>query len=203
LFGRRTRATVNLVDSRDTVREARHPIMTTPTDVTAWYTASNEPELTAFGTVHGQGITGTRGPGGLVHLESIRTLVDVASALLDLAGRAGASFAMPAMEGRWWVEDDRPPFDVPRAEWCWQLYFRLPDDLPAPLFDVARETAAGGPSGGTRAAGDVHGGAVRTDRSCRRIRRVTANPGEDRPPHVRGAFETKRSAPRDPFVRRQ
>ena len=48
---------------------------------------------------------------------------------------------MPRMEGRWWVEDDRPPFQVPRTEWCWQLFLRLPDELPAPLADQAREFA--------------------------------------------------------------
>jgi len=109
-----------------------------PTD---WYTASEEAELAEFGIVHGLGITGKGEPGGPVHLESIEILVGVAGPLFDLAGQSGAPLAMPPMEGRWWVEDDRPPFDVPRAEWSWQLFLRLPDDLPAPLFDLAREAA--------------------------------------------------------------
>ena len=105
----------------------------------AWYSAADEPELVEFGTVHGLGITGKGDPGGPVHLESIKTLVGVAAPLLPLAARSGSQFAMPPMEGRWWVEEDRPPFEVPRAEWCWQLFLRLQDDLPAPLFDRARE----------------------------------------------------------------
>lgn len=91
--------------------------------------------------MHGLGITGKGEPGGPAHLESIEILVGVAGPLIDLARQSGVPFAMPPMEGRWWVEDDRPPFDVPRDEWCWQLLLRLPDDLPAPLFDLAREAA--------------------------------------------------------------
>jgi hypothetical protein len=107
----------------------------------AWYTAAEEPELVEFGTVHGLGISGRGEPGGPVHLHSIQTLFAVASPLLDLAAQAGTPFDMPPMEGRWWVEDDRPPFEVPRSEWCWQLFVRLPDELPAPLADHAREVA--------------------------------------------------------------
>jgi hypothetical protein len=108
---------------------------------TSWYTAADEPELVEFGTVHGLGITGRGEPGGSAHLESIQTLFAVASPLFDLTAQSGTSFEMPPMEGRWWVEDDRPPFEVPRSEWCWQLFLRLPDDLSAAFVDRAREIA--------------------------------------------------------------
>ncbi|GAB3431488.1 hypothetical protein [Flindersiella endophytica] len=109
-----------------------------------WYTATEEPELTEFGTVHGLGITGQGAPGAAAHMESTGLLYAVAGPLLGLAAAtstAGSPFSMPPLEGRWWVEDDRPPFEVPREEWCWQLFLRLPDDLPAALFDQAREVA--------------------------------------------------------------
>jgi hypothetical protein len=109
--------------------------------MTSWYEAAEQPELVEFGTVHGLGITGRGAPGGRVHMESTRLLYAVAGPLLGLAAQAGAPFGMPPLEGRWWVEDDRPPFDVPREEWCWQLFLRLPDDLAAGLVDQARELA--------------------------------------------------------------
>lgn len=105
----------------------------------AWYTAADEPELVEFGTVHGLGLPGRGEPGGPAHLESIHTLFAVASTLVDLAAKASMPFDLQPMEGRWWVEDDRRPFEVPRSEWCWQLFMRLPDDLAAPLVDHARE----------------------------------------------------------------
>jgi hypothetical protein len=74
---------------------------------------TEQPELTEFATVYGLSITRTGEPGGPVQLESIQTLVDVASPLLDLAAQSGGSFAMTAMEGCWRAVDDRPPFDVP------------------------------------------------------------------------------------------
>lgn len=116
----------------------------------AWYTATEEPELTDFGTVHGLGITGQGAPGAPAHMESTRLLYAVAGPLLGLAAQAGSPFAMPPLEGRWWVEDERPPFDVPREEWCWQLFLRLPDDLPPALFDQARELARADHAGAAR-----------------------------------------------------
>jgi hypothetical protein len=116
----------------------------------AWYTATEEPELTEFGTVHGLGITGQGAPGGPVHVESTGLLYAVAGPLLGLAAQAGSPFPMPPLEGRWWVEDDRPAFDVPREQWCWQLFLRLPDDLPPALFDQARELARAEQPGAAR-----------------------------------------------------
>ncbi|MCC5575785.1 hypothetical protein IMZ11_09045 [Microtetraspora sp. AC03309] len=56
---------------------------------------------------------------------------------------------MPPLEGRWWVEDTRPPLEVPRDEWHWHLFLRLPDTLDPALADQAREAAP------IRASGDA------------------------------------------------
>lgn len=109
--------------------------------MTVTETVTEQPELVEIGAARGLGITGRGEPGGAVHLESIQLLYAVAGPLLGLAAQAGAPFPMPPMEGRWWVEDERPPFEVPRAEWCWQVFLPLPDDMPAALFDQAREIA--------------------------------------------------------------
>jgi len=46
---------------------------------------------------------------------------------------------VPALEGRWWVEDDRPPLTVPRAQWRWHLFLRLPESVEPGRVDGARQ----------------------------------------------------------------
>jgi hypothetical protein len=70
-------------------------------------------------------------PGGAEHMTAIQALYAVAAPLL-----AGA---LPALEGRWWVEDDRPPLTVPRSQWRWHLFLRLPESVQPGRVDEARQ----------------------------------------------------------------
>jgi hypothetical protein len=56
--------------------------------------------------------------------------------------------APPPLEGRWWVEDERPALAVPREEWRWHLFMRLPD--PAHSAAAARLPIAGLPPAAAR-----------------------------------------------------
>ncbi|MEU8278840.1 hypothetical protein ACFYOK_35095 [Microbispora bryophytorum] len=102
-----------------------------------WYSAADTPELAGFGPVTGLGVTGHGAPGGPAHLAAITALYAVAGPLTGLAG----GLPMPALEGRWWVEDvTRHPLDVPRDEWHWHLFLRLHASLhhaQDPAFDPA------------------------------------------------------------------
>lgn len=96
-----------------------------------WYAASDTPELVEFGTVRGLGVTGLGEPGGTEHTTAIQALYAVAAPLV--------ADALPALEGRWWVEDDRPPLTVPRQQWRWHLFVRLPESVPPKHIDEARQ----------------------------------------------------------------
>src|SRR5262245_49672750 len=50
-------------------------------------------------------------------------------------------FQMPPLEGRWWIEDERRWFEVPRDQWRWHLFLRVLDSMPVELVDPARETS--------------------------------------------------------------
>jgi hypothetical protein len=102
-----------------------------------WYAASDSPELVEFGPVRGLGVTGVGEPGGVEHMTAIQALYAVAAPLL--------ADALPALEGRWWVEDDRPPLTVPRSQWRWHLFLRLPESVEPARADGARQ-ATGLPS---------------------------------------------------------
>ncbi|GAB2450685.1 hypothetical protein GCM10027187_18050 [Streptosporangium sandarakinum] len=92
-----------------------------------WYSAADDPEVVEFGPVRALSITGQGEPGGAVYGTSVGALYAVAGELIGVAARHGWMFELPCLEGRWWVEDERPPFDVPREEWWWHLFLRLPD----------------------------------------------------------------------------
>jgi hypothetical protein len=96
-----------------------------------WYAAADGPELVEFGPVRGLAATGVGEPGGPEHLASIQALSAVAARLLG--------DRVPALEGRWWVEDDRPPLTVPRARWRWHLFVRLPESVAPAAVEAARQ----------------------------------------------------------------
>ncbi|MFI0374338.1 GyrI-like domain-containing protein [Actinomadura sp. 1N219] len=96
--------------------------------MSGWYEASEEPELVEYGRVSGLAATGRGEPGGVAYGESV-------GALYAVMGVLGG--AMAPLEGFWWVEDECSPFDVPRDQWWWHLFLRLPDDTES--VDQARE----------------------------------------------------------------
>ncbi|MFB4300491.1 GyrI-like domain-containing protein [Actinomadura sp. NTSP31] len=83
----------------------------------SWYEAAEKPEIAEFGPVSGLAVTGRGEPGGAAYGASV-------GALYAVMGALGAP--MVPLEGRWWVEDERSPFEVPRDEWWWHLFLRLP-----------------------------------------------------------------------------
>lgn len=87
------------------------------------------PTITTHGPVTCLSVTGRGEPGGSEYQEALRALYTVGGPLG--AGRA-------PLEGQWWVEDERPAFEVPREEWRWHLLLPLPD---GPLADGAVERA--------------------------------------------------------------
>jgi hypothetical protein len=104
-----------------------------------WYSASDEPEEVTFGPVRGLSVSGQGEPGGTAYMKALNPLLAVAKATLNIAAEMNSPFTMPPLEGLWWVEDNRAWSDVPRAEWCWHLFVRLPDSLSAEVADRARE----------------------------------------------------------------
>lgn len=97
-----------------------------------WYEASDTPELVEFGPVRGLAVTGQGEPGGAAYNISVQ-------ALYTVFGFTGAP--IPPLEGRWWVEDDRPGLEVPREEWHWHLFLRLPETAdPTAAIEQARES---------------------------------------------------------------
>jgi hypothetical protein len=107
-------------------------------DDSAYYTASVTPELVDIDPVRVLGREGRGEPGGQAHLEAINALYAVVGGILDVV-QDHDTFVVPPLEGLWWVEDQRPAFEVPREEWRWQLLLRIPDPVEATVAEEVVE----------------------------------------------------------------
>jgi hypothetical protein len=90
-----------------------------------YFSASTTPEIVEIGPVRAIAVSGVGAPGGESHMRAIKALY-AAAEVAEGAGTSGQGPELPPMEGLWWVEDDRPPFEVPRDEWHWQLFIQVP-----------------------------------------------------------------------------
>jgi hypothetical protein len=96
------------------------------TSDSTYFSAPTTPEIVEIGPVRALAVSGVGAPGGESHLRAIKALYAAAAGVAEDAGTSGQQPELPPMEGLWWVEDDRPPFDVPREEWHWQLLLQVP-----------------------------------------------------------------------------
>lgn len=90
------------------------------------------PEIVEIDTIRGLGVTGQGEPGGAEYTQACQALYAVAARLM----------VPPPLEGRWWVEDERSPFEVPREQWRWHLFLRVPDPIEPGQVDQAREAVS-------------------------------------------------------------
>jgi hypothetical protein len=109
----------------------------------SYYNAATAPELVEIRPVRVLALEGRGAPGGAAHLGAIETLYAVMHGVQAAAGETLA-FLVPPLEGLWWVDDERPPLEVPREEWRWQLLLRVPDQVESRWVDLARDQAGGG-----------------------------------------------------------
>jgi hypothetical protein len=113
------------------------------------YDAPDEPELAEFGPVTGLAVSGRGAPGAPEHATATQSLYAVAGSLLGGFPRG----EVPPLEGRWWVEDERPALAVPRDEWRWHLFLQVavpdshlpPRGLPPAAARVQVTTFTEGP----------------------------------------------------------
>jgi hypothetical protein len=100
-----------------------------------YFEASETPEVVDIEPMRALAIEGVGAPGGPAHMDAIRVLYEAANNLAHRTAQGGQPFELPPMEGLWWVEDERPPFEVPRDEWHWQLLLQIPSGVP--VRDIA------------------------------------------------------------------
>ncbi|MBU4361073.1 GyrI-like domain-containing protein [bacterium] len=104
-----------------------------------YYTAKTTPEVVEFGEIPFLTIEGRGEPAGKEFTSKVETLYPFAYGVKNLCKKQGKDFAVPKLEGLWWVESDKPALEVPREEWQWKLLIRMPDFAAPEIVEKARE----------------------------------------------------------------
>jgi hypothetical protein len=117
--------------------------MTTKLDLTkeykTYYTAKTTPEIVEFDKIPFLTIEGEGEPAGKEFTSKVKALYPLAYGVKNICKKQGKDFAVPKLEGLWWVESDRPALKVPRKDWRWKLLIRLPDFVTLEIVEKAKE----------------------------------------------------------------
>jgi len=93
----------------------------------SYYTAKTTPQIVELEEGLFLAIEGRGAPASEEFQERISALYSLAYAVKMQMKRKGRDFAVPPLEGLWWVDSDKHPLEVPREEWRYKLLIRLPD----------------------------------------------------------------------------
>jgi len=104
-----------------------------------YYTAKITPEIVEikeglFLTIEGKGA-----PGGDEFQTKVGALYSLAYGIKMLMKKEGKDFTVAKLEGLWWVDSDKPWYEVPREEWRWKLLIRQPEIVTSEIVENARE----------------------------------------------------------------
>ncbi len=117
--------------------------MATKLDLTkeykTYYTAKMVPEIVEFGGIPFLTVEGKGEPAGEVFTKAVEALYPLAYGVKNICKKQGKDFAVPKLEGLWWVESNKPALEVPRQEWQWKLLIRMPDFVNSGIVEKARE----------------------------------------------------------------
>jgi hypothetical protein len=104
-----------------------------------YYTAKTNPELFEFNEIPFLTIAGKGEPGGEEFTSKVEALYSLAYGVKNIYKKQGKDFAVPKLEGLWWVNSDKLALEVSREEWQWKLLIRLPDFVTLEAFEKTRE----------------------------------------------------------------
>ncbi len=103
----------------------------------SYYSAKQTPELLTFEPIHYLMISGKGEPGGSEFQKATEALFPLAYGIKKICKLQGKDFGIPALEGLWWTESNKPATEVPRSEWHWKLMIRMPDFADKEMLKTA------------------------------------------------------------------
>lgn len=104
-----------------------------------YYTATTNHQLVEFNEIQFLTIEGKSEPGGKEFTSKIDVLYSLAYSVKNLCKKQGKDFAVPKLEGLWWVESDKPWYEIPREKWHWKLLIRMPNFVTSKIIKSAKE----------------------------------------------------------------
>lgn len=102
-----------------------------------YYNPPAKPTLIDLGNLPFVVLAGQGDPSSEAFAAATEALFTLAYTIKSACKANGRDFAVPKLEGRWWVESDQPALEVPRAEWHYRLGIRMPEFVTADVFEQA------------------------------------------------------------------
>ena len=104
-----------------------------------YYTAKTIPEIVnveegKFLTIEGKGA-----PGSDEFQSKVSALYSLAYSIKILMKKEDKDFTVAKLEGLWWVESDKPWYEIPREEWRWKLLIRQPEFVTSKIFENGKQ----------------------------------------------------------------
>ena len=103
-----------------------------------YYSAKAKPELKEFRGLKFLVIMGKGEPAGKEFNAAVEALYPLAYGIKNIYKKQEKDFAVPKLEGLWWVNSDKNALDVPRSEWHWKLLIRMPDFVTGEKFEQTK-----------------------------------------------------------------
>ena len=103
-----------------------------------YYSAKKKPEIREFSELNFLTITGKGEPAGIEFTKAIEALYPLAYGIKKNYKNQEMDFAVPKLEGLWWVNSDKNALEVPRSEWHWKLLIRMPNFVTNEEFEKAK-----------------------------------------------------------------
>ena len=103
-----------------------------------YYSAKKEPEIREFKELFFLTILGKGEPAGIDFTKAVEALYPLAYGIKKICKQVEKDFAVPNLEGLWWVKSDKPALEVPRSEWYWKLLIRMPNFVTEEMIEQAK-----------------------------------------------------------------
>ena len=104
-----------------------------------YYSAKKKPEVREFKKLNFLEISGKGEPAGIEFTKAVEAIYPLAYGIKKIYKLQEMDFAIPKLEGLWWVDSEKNALEVPRSEWHWKLLIRMPDFVTSDNFEQAQE----------------------------------------------------------------
>lgn len=108
----------------------------------AYYAAKTVPQIHRFGPLNFLTLVGKGEPAADGFVQATQALFSLAYGLKRLYKQRSQDFAVPSLEGLWWVETNRPALETPRGHWQWKLMIRMPDFVSLESVETTKSLVA-------------------------------------------------------------
>jgi hypothetical protein len=107
----------------------------------AYYNPPAKPTVIELGEMPFVTLKGVGDPSSEGFAQATEALFTVAYTIKSICKKQDMDFAVPKLEGRWWVTGNKPGLEVPRSEWHYRLGILMPDFVTSTMFAAAQPTA--------------------------------------------------------------